>query len=330
MKLLLTLMSTFAVACKASTLKAGATNDYVDYIAGRAEMLEISNELADARNELQLQTNVLTNVVAQVNDLEADYRSDPLRNRLPHQQNDKLHWSAPTLDSRSSVHTQDKVTKGSSLRKAKKRKAANLVESKQEPEEEDDSEEDEDGEDAIGFSPMHPHFVRFNFLRAFAQLVFGVVYFFLIVQHYPRATPNGQIPAEAVQLQKLHPFAAAFQASPKILLCSFCCPGPRTAQTFEITGVMNYWISLVCASCFPCCTLFVASTVTDLHVRLGGQQMGALPGCLSACFCSWCMIAQDAESLDLMMGVRTGLLAMETPQDRMMQAVAGSALRHMV
>lgn len=363
MKLLLTLMSMFAIACKASTQQglrlddsdmsalsdlqeaglstsSGATFGDVDSYVGRAELLGISNELADARSELEFQSNVIKDMVAQVNELDAEYKNglpNQQRSRMPHRRGNKQHKPVPTVDSHSSAHAKDKTTKRYSARKATDTKTAELLESEQASDDEDEGEDEQRFSDNAAppiMNPLNQNSLKFNFLRIVLQLIVGVFYFYMIVQHYPRLTPNGQAPPEAIRLQKLNPFAAAMEASSKILFCSFCCPGPRAAHTFEITGIFSYWFGLIVGSCFPCCTLLWTNTATDLNVRLGGEQMGFIPGCLSAFFCSCCLIAQDAESLDLLMGVRTGLYGMETPQDRMVQAVAGAAagqaLHHMV
>mmetsp|Transcript_38952 Transcript_38952/g.72319 ORF Transcript_38952/g.72319 Transcript_38952/m.72319 type:complete len:99 (-) Transcript_38952:66-362(-) len=87
---------------------------------------------------------------------------------------------------------------------------------------------------------------------------------------------------------------------------SWLCSGPRAAHTFYSTGISDYWCSLFGMSLFPCCVLCVANSFTDLNEKLGGQKRGLLMSCLCSYCCSCCVIAQDAESLDLSTGVRTG------------------------
>lgn len=150
-----------------------------------------------------------------------------------------------------------------------------------------------------------------NGSRIGLQLLIGVLYFLGVVRYYPRLTPGTPIPQQAIDLQKMNPVSASLQASPKICCMSAFCAGPRAAHTFESTNVMNYWFGLLCMSCFPCCTLFLTNTCTDLNVRLGGDQMGLITGCVFSFLCSCCLIAQDAESLDLVVGAKTGFLGMD-------------------
>mmetsp|Transcript_87574 Transcript_87574/g.165049 ORF Transcript_87574/g.165049 Transcript_87574/m.165049 type:complete len:521 (+) Transcript_87574:55-1617(+) len=156
-----------------------------------------------------------------------------------------------------------------------------------------------------------------NGSRIGLQLLFGVLYFALVVRYYPRVAPGTTAPQEAIDLQKVNPVSASLQSSPKICCMSWFCPAPRAAHTFESTDVMNYWFALLCMSCFPCCTLFLTNTCTDLNVRLGGEQMGLIAGLFYAFCCSCCLIAQDAESLDLVVGAKTGFFGMDAvPQAR--------------
>merc|ERR1712096_400889 len=94
----------------------------------------------------------------------------------------------------------------------------------------------------------------------------------------------------------------------RILVCAFFCPGPRAAHTFHSTGVVGYWPSLIFMSCCPCCTLFAANSITELNVTLGGEKRNCCMSCLCSFFCSCCVIAQDAATLDMITGMETGLI----------------------
>lgn len=150
-----------------------------------------------------------------------------------------------------------------------------------------------------------------NGSRIGLQLLFGVIYFLLIVRYYPQLPLNQRPPQEAVDIQKMNPIAAMFNARPKIVFCSFCCPGPRAAHTYDSTGVMDYWFGLCCMSFFPCCTLWVTNSATDLNPRLGGDQMSVVGGCLASMCCSCCLIAQDAQALDYATGMETHCCSFE-------------------
>lgn len=138
------------------------------------------------------------------------------------------------------------------------------------------------------------------------QLVFGVLYYALIVKHYPKlgghTTPN----IEVITLQEKNQVAAACEASWPILFHSFCCSGSRAAHTFHTVGIMNYWSAWILMTACPCCTLFLANSFTDLNSRLGGDRDSPLMGLLCSCLCSCCVIAQDAEALDIIGGMKTG------------------------
>jgi len=147
----------------------------------------------------------------------------------------------------------------------------------------------------------YPHWVRLG-----CQLLFGIVVYFLIVSKYPQLNDT-QPSSLAVELQRENEVMATCKVSGSNCILSWCCSGPRAAQTFHSVGVMNYWPSLILMSLLPCCTLWCMNSQSDLNVKLGGERRGLCMGCLCACCCSCCVVAQDAEALDLTTGARTGL-----------------------
>jgi len=147
----------------------------------------------------------------------------------------------------------------------------------------------------------YQHLVRFVL-----QVLFGVLVYFLIVSKYPQLNAT-QPSSLAVELQRENEVMATCKVSGSNCILSWCCSGPRAAQTFHSVGVMDYWPALILMSLFPCCTLWCMNSQTDLNVKLGGERRGLCMGCLCACCCSCCVIAQDAEALDLTTGVKTGL-----------------------
>jgi len=158
--------------------------------------------------------------------------------------------------------------------------------------------------------------------RILAQLLFGVLYYCLIVAQYPELDPRwGKVigagaPNDAArQLQRECEVFALFSVSCSNNFFSLCCSGPRGAQTFHATGIMNYWLGLILMSCFPCCTLCYTNACTDLNEKLGGRPRGCCMSMLCAWLCFCCVIAQDAESLDLVTGCKTGFCGVEMPKD---------------
>eukprot|EP00416_Gambierdiscus_australes_P019308 CAMPEP_0171056782 /NCGR_PEP_ID=MMETSP0766_2-20121228/1309_1 /TAXON_ID=439317 /ORGANISM="Gambierdiscus australes, Strain CAWD 149" /LENGTH=263 /DNA_ID=CAMNT_0011511771 /DNA_START=144 /DNA_END=935 /DNA_ORIENTATION=+ len=143
--------------------------------------------------------------------------------------------------------------------------------------------------------------------RVLFQFLFGLVYFYLIVTNYPALPEDAVPPPEAVALQEANEVSATCQVSPPNCILAWCCSGPRAAHTFHTVGIgMNYWIGLVLMTFFPCCTLFAVNSFTQLNERLGGQKRNPVMSCVCAFFCSCCVIAQDAEALDLVSGHTTG------------------------
>lgn len=142
--------------------------------------------------------------------------------------------------------------------------------------------------------------------RILLQLLFGVWYYILVVSKYPKLEGLQPTP-EAVKLQSENAVAAIPDVSFANLCFAFCCSGPLAAHTFESTGVLNYWPGYIAMTFLPCCTLWVVNTYTDLNEKLGGFKKDPFMGLFCACCCSCCVIAQDAEAMDLITGARTHL-----------------------
>lgn len=149
--------------------------------------------------------------------------------------------------------------------------------------------------------------------RVVFQLFFGILYYFLIVTKYPKLDGAKPTP-ESVELQQLDAVQATLHTSVPNCLLSWCCTGPRAAHTFHSVGVLDYWYGCVLMSLFPCCTLWATNSFTDLNERLGGEKENMFKGLFCAFCCSCCVVAQDAQSLDLMMGLETGFFGVDVHQ----------------
>jgi len=158
---------------------------------------------------------------------------------------------------------------------------------------------DQEGTSSIGSSSV-------KYSRFITQLIFGLVYYILIVRKYPELK-DAQPSSHAVELQERNEVMATCHVSGRNCLLSWCCSGPRAAHTFHSVGVLNYWPSLCFMTFLPCCTLCLMNAMSDLNVKLGGRRRNFCMSCLCSCCCSCCVIAQDAEALDLTTGARTGL-----------------------
>mmetsp|Transcript_30282 Transcript_30282/g.55243 ORF Transcript_30282/g.55243 Transcript_30282/m.55243 type:complete len:344 (-) Transcript_30282:40-1071(-) len=317
LRLVLTLMAIDQAECLASARHVSSEVPWGglrDEVAEHAieQLDEARDELAEARTDFKFQVNVLKNVVAEVNDLKAVYKSrlqsqgyvvyDETSTDSDELIQDEAASEDPALLYEEAAERSDQLARAAASYKSaeedellsserKSHKAPSSLGSRLGEKLQADHEK---AEAILGGS---------NGGRVFVQLIFGVIYYFLVVQNFPRLDPSRHVPPAAVELQKQNPLGATLRSTPKVCALSFLCPGPRAAHTYESTGVMNYWLGLCCMSCFPCCTLFTLNKFTDLNTRLGGEPMSFCPGLLYACFCSCCLIAQDAESLDIIVGM---------------------------
>jgi hypothetical protein len=144
------------------------------------------------------------------------------------------------------------------------------------------------------------------------QILFGVVYYFMVVSKYPTVKEGtGPIDDRAKLLQDKNELMAIGEVSATNCVLSFCCPVARASHTFHSTETLNYWVSCCIMTLFPgwgpCCALFLANSCTPMNRKLGGEERGVLMGLVCSWFCSCCVIAQDAESMDLIVGRKTGL-----------------------
>lgn len=142
--------------------------------------------------------------------------------------------------------------------------------------------------------------------RIVIQMVFGILYYITIVSKYPSYKDLPEPNQAAKDLQEINEVSATCQTSVANCLLSWCCSGPRAAHTFYSTLGLNYFFCCLLMSCFPCCTLWYVNSFTELNEKLGGEKRNMFVGLICACLCSCCVIAQDAESLDRVVGVKTG------------------------
>jgi len=141
--------------------------------------------------------------------------------------------------------------------------------------------------------------------RFIVQLIYGAIYYCLVVTKYPDLTPNDD-KSKAADIQSKSECQAMFSASCTNIFLSWCCTGPRAAHTFDKTGVLNYWIGLLAMTFCPCPTLCWANAFTDLNEKLGGEPRDMGKACCCALFCGCCVVAQDAQALDDITSVHVG------------------------
>jgi len=143
-----------------------------------------------------------------------------------------------------------------------------------------------------------------GFMRILVQLIYGVIYYFLVANKYPKW--EGEPTESARELMAENEVSAITKASCPNCLLSWCCTGPRAAHTFDAVGVMGYWPGLCLMTCFPCCTLFYANSCTELNPRLGGEKRSMIMSLLCTFCCTCCVVAQDATALDMNTSVHVG------------------------
>jgi hypothetical protein len=137
------------------------------------------------------------------------------------------------------------------------------------------------------------------------QLLGGLIYYLLIVRHYPVLSRDATPSDEAKDLQKKNELIGMMDASCTNIVLSFCCPASRAAQTIHAANVCNFWPACILMSLMPCLSLCYFTTMTPLQARLGGREKGCVRGCLCSWCCSCCVIAHDAHTLDVITGVPT-------------------------
>jgi len=156
-------------------------------------------------------------------------------------------------------------------------------------------------------------FTTKGYLTRFVSLMIaGFFYWCCIVSKYPKLVGPSMTSA---RLQSENELNATCQASFVNCLYSYLCSQARAAHTFDAAGVCNYWPSLLLMSLCPCPTLFFMNSCSNLNERLGGRKKDCCTGLICSFCCSCCVIAQDAESLDMATGARTQCCGVEHGPD---------------
>jgi len=155
---------------------------------------------------------------------------------------------------------------------------------------------------------MHGMNGKAYFTRFVVLMIAGFLYWCCIASRYPKLWAPSPTSA---RLQSENELNATCQASFANCLYSYICSQARAAHTFDATGTCNYWPSLVLMTLCPCPTLFWMNSCTDLNEKLGGRRKDCCSGLIRTFCCSCCVIAQDAESLDMATGARTQCCGVE-------------------
>lgn len=148
------------------------------------------------------------------------------------------------------------------------------------------------------------------------QILLGIIYGIVIMRFYPKMSLLNAVrktPEAAEEVMGHSPLGVLLrcEASPQIVCSSCCAWGARAAHTYHSTRIMNYCLGLLLMSTLPCCTIFFVASCCGLRKRLGGSNMHVCESCLCSFCCGCCMIAQEAQALDYVMGVEIGLYGLE-------------------
>lgn len=140
------------------------------------------------------------------------------------------------------------------------------------------------------------------------QAIFAVIYYFKVVKDYPDLKDHEErVPTDrSKDIQNKLPPCAVCDASGINCALSFCCIQARAAHTMEKTDTLHYGMGVVAMFCCMCPTLCFVNACTEMNEKLGGEKTSLIQSCCCTWGCGCCLTAQDAESLDDVMGVQTG------------------------
>jgi hypothetical protein len=149
------------------------------------------------------------------------------------------------------------------------------------------------------------------------QVVFAILYYYLILRKYPKLPEDHQISSEVALFQERSVCSVLFEccAVPnrwENVCLSFFCGAPRAAHTMDVTGIMDFWPGCVIMTILPCCVLGLVHCSSDLKDKLGTAPRSCFKECLCCLFCSHCVIAQDAIALDMIVGAKTRICSVDT------------------
>lgn len=148
------------------------------------------------------------------------------------------------------------------------------------------------------------------------NIIIAIVYYVLIVNKYPphTALPSAGHPnfenarrwQNEVQGSQFGTVEKTFGGvSMSNCLFALFCPYQRNAHTLNRSIGFNYWLGFFATMFCPCCTLWYQHTSTRVNEALAGEKRSCISGFFCAWCCSCCLIATDAEALDIAAGKET-------------------------
>lgn len=156
-----------------------------------------------------------------------------------------------------------------------------------------------------------------NGARILWQLIYGIIYYLIFVNNIPLVVDLDNPNQQAKDDFRRDALSGSLAGGIPNCICAWLCTAPHAGRTFHMTDTCGYFPSCIAMAFCPCITLFCMHACTPLEDRLGRNKENektlgdfCLIG-LCAAFCSCCVVANDARSLDLVYGQRTGLCGIE-------------------
>jgi len=145
--------------------------------------------------------------------------------------------------------------------------------------------------------------------RILWQLIYGIIYYLIFVNGKPPQSNIYDNPnAEAKANFNKGPLLGCLDGGVTNCICAWACTAPHAGRTFHMTNTCSFFGGCIAMAFCPCITLFYMHACTRLEERLGGDRGKTNNPCLNglcAAFCSCCVVAHDAGSLDLVYRQRT-------------------------
>lgn len=146
-------------------------------------------------------------------------------------------------------------------------------------------------------------------VRTFGAIIVGIVYYFRVVKEFPKVKEDSKSDSDAYahHLMSAPECEGCGMATSVIGCCALLCPAPRLAHTLHSANKMNYWLALILSTFLQPCMVLYGSGFTSLRQDLGGDGAANMKCQRNCCafWCSCCVIAKQAQALDMKVGWRT-------------------------
>ena len=135
-----------------------------------------------------------------------------------------------------------------------------------------------------------------QYQKMFGQFIFGVLWYFSIVKGYKKLT---RVPTQvrSAQILEENPLIALRHVGLGNACVSCYCEPSRFALTLDSLGFSQYWCALSFGiSCMP---FMLCYFMNPIRKAMGAHNLDCCTVCIYATCCPSCVIAQQAEALDI-------------------------------